>query len=140
MEVGVRDVARLDREALARSPRQVKVQQFDVAGWRVRSYTRGFLQISAADKSTFEQTGDMRAIFGPSVLVFVDFDPLEWNRLVSLRQQLFQFGSRYWIHSVELLSLGPLSLAGLRQTCMNWSEASMRMFLELLPPFFGRYL
>ena len=49
LEVGVRDVARRDREALARSPRQEKVQSFDVAGWRVRPYTSGFLQISAVD-------------------------------------------------------------------------------------------
>ena len=53
----------------------------------------------------------MRTTFAPFVLVFVDFDPLEWNRLVSLGQQLFQFGPRYWIQSVELFPLGPLNLA-----------------------------
>ena len=38
---------------------------------------------------------------------------------MSLCQQFFQFGSRYWIQSVKLFPLGPLSLAGLRQTCLR---------------------
>ena len=61
----------------------------------------------------------MRATFAPFVLVFVDFFPLEWDRLVSLGQQFFKFGSRYWLHSVKLFPCGPLSLAGLRQTCLR---------------------
>ena len=61
----------------------------------------------------------MRTTFAPFVLIFIDFDPLEWGWLVSLGQQLFQFGSRYWIHSVELFPLGLLSLAGLDQTCLR---------------------
>ena len=95
------------------------MQPFDVAGWRVRSYTSGFLQISAADQSTSEQWSNMRTTFASFVLVFVDFDPLGWNRLVSLGQQLLQSRPRYWIHSVELFPLGPLGLAGLRQTCLR---------------------
>ena len=47
--IRVRDVTRLDRETLARRPRQENIQPYDVTGWRVRSYTSGFLQISAAD-------------------------------------------------------------------------------------------
>ena len=70
----------------------------------------------------------------PFVLVFVDFDPQEWNRFVSLNQQLFQFGARYWKHSVFFLfPLGPLNLARFRQTCL-------REFMDFLPPFVGRYL
>ena len=60
----------------------------------------------------------MRTTFAPFVLVSVDFDPLDWNRFVSLDQQLFQFGSQYWIHSVKLFPLGPFNLAGFRQTCL----------------------
>ena len=37
------------------------------------------------------------------MLVFVDVDPLKWNRFVSLIQQLLQFGSRYWVYSVSSL-------------------------------------
>ena len=83
----------------------------------------------------------MRATFAPFVLVFVDFDPLEWNRLVSLGQQMFQFGSRCWIHSVELFPLRPLSLAGLRQTCLRALVIGLKAdVFGTLPPFFGRYL
>ena len=102
------------------------VQPFDVTGWRVRSHTSGFLQISAAE-SIFEQRSNMRTTFAPFVLVFVDVDPLKWNRLVSLGQQLFQFGSRYWIHSVKLFPLGPFNLARFRQTCLRELIRSLNM-------------
>ena len=37
----------MDRETLARNPREENVQTFDVTGWRVRSHTSGFLQVSS---------------------------------------------------------------------------------------------
>ena len=110
------DVTRLDRETLARSPRQENVQPFDVTGWRVRSHTSGFLKISTADQSTFEQRSNMRTTFASFMLVYVDVDPLKWNRFVSLVQQLFLFGSRYRIFSVKMFPLVPFNLAGFRQT------------------------
>ena len=110
------DVTRLDRVAFARNPRKENVQTFDVTCWRVRSHTSGFLQISTADQLTFEQRSNMRTTFVSFVLVFVDVDPLKWNRFVSLIQQLFLFGSRYWIYSVKMCPLVPFNLAGFRQT------------------------
>ena len=89
---------------------------FDVTGWRVRSHTSGFLQISAADQSAFEQRSNMRTTFASFMLVFVDVDPLKWNRFVSLIQQLLQFGSRYWTSSVKMFPLVSFNLAGFRQT------------------------
>ena len=74
------------------------------------------LQISTADQSTFEQRSNMRTTFASFMLVFVDVDTLKWNRFVSLNQQLFQFGSRYWIYSVKMFPLVPFNFAGFRQT------------------------
>ena len=51
-------------------------EKIDVTSRRVRSHTSGFLQISAADQSTFEQWSNIKTTFAPFVLVFVDFDPL----------------------------------------------------------------
>ena len=45
----------------------------------LRSHTSGFLQISSADQSTFEQRSNMRTTFASFMLVFVN--PLKWNRL-----------------------------------------------------------
>ena len=113
LEICVCDVTRLDREAFARNPWKEDVQPFDVTGWRVRSHTSGFLQISGSDQSTLEQWSNMRTTFAPFMLVFVDFDPLEWNRFVSLNQQLFQFGSRYWIYSIKNVSTCPIQPCGI---------------------------
>ena len=87
------------------------------------------------------QRCDMKTTFAPFVLVFVDFDPLEWDWLVSLDQQFFQFGSRYGYTALNCFHLAHSALRdSVKPACVNWSEASKRMFLELLPPVFGRYL
>ena len=70
---------------------------------------------------------NMRSTFAPFVLVFVDFNRLEWNRFVSLNQQLFQFVSRYWIHSVKQFPLGPFNLAGFRQTWLRELIRSLKI-------------
>ena len=69
----------------------------------------------------------MRTTFASFMLVFVDVDPLKWNRFVSLNQQLFQFGSRYWIYSVKMFPLVPFNLAGFRQTSLRELIRSLRI-------------
>ena len=44
----------------------------------------GFLQISTADQSTFEQRSNMRTTFASFCSFFVDVDPLKWNRFCVL--------------------------------------------------------
>ena len=77
LEICVCDVSRLDRETLTGSPRKENIQPFDVTGWRVRSHTSGFRQISTADQSTFEQRSNMRTTFASFMLVFCRCRPTE---------------------------------------------------------------
>ena len=59
---------------------------------------------------------DSKGPCGMTVNNDIDVNPLKWNRLVSLIQQLLQFRSRYWVHSVKKFPLVPFNLAGFRQT------------------------
>ena len=65
----------------------------------------------------------MRTTFAPFVLV------LEWNRFVSLIQQLLQFRSRYWVYSVKMFPLAPFNLAGFRQTWLRELIRSLKICL-----------
>ena len=110
------------------TPWKDNVQPFDVTGWRIRSHTSGFLQISAADQSTLEQRSNMRTTFASFMLVFCRCRPTDLESVCVLEPTIVSSsGPDTGYTAFKMFPLVPFNLAAFRQTWLRELIRSLKI-------------